>query len=85
VQDGTPLPEVVLRAHAALSAAPSVLALASLEDALLEPRRINLPGTDRAQRDNWSHALPATLERIECDPFVRRLARAIGPGRGVER
>jgi 4-alpha-glucanotransferase len=84
VRDGTPLPEVVLRAHAALSAAPSILALASLEDALLEPRRINLPGTDRARRDNWSHALPATLERIERDPFVHRLARAIGRGRGGE-
>jgi 4-alpha-glucanotransferase len=85
VRDGTPLPEVVLRAHAALGAAPSVLALANLEDAVLEPRRVNLPGTDRTQRDNWSHALPVTLDRIERDPFVHRLARAIGRGRGGER
>jgi 4-alpha-glucanotransferase len=85
VREGTPLPEVVLRAHAALSAAPSVLALASLEDAVLEPRRINLPGTDRTQRDNWSRAMPATLERIERDPFVHRLARAIGRGREGKR
>jgi 4-alpha-glucanotransferase len=77
------LPDVVVRAHAALGAAPSVLALATLEDAVLEPHRPNLPGTGRAQRDNWSRALPLSLERIERDPFVNRLARAIGTGRGV--
>jgi 4-alpha-glucanotransferase len=77
------LPEVVVRAHAALGAAPSVLALATLEDAVLEPHRPNLPGTDRAQRDNWSRALPLSLERLERDPFVNRLARAIGAGRGI--
>jgi 4-alpha-glucanotransferase len=82
---GRPLREVVLRAHAALSTAPPVLAMATLEDALLDPRRPNLPGTDRAHRDNWSRALPATLERIEQDPFVHRLARTMGEGRGGER
>ncbi|HYN63838.1 MAG TPA: 4-alpha-glucanotransferase, partial [Candidatus Limnocylindrales bacterium] len=85
VSDGTPVPEVVLRAHAALSAAPSALALATLEDALLERRRPNLPGTGRAQRDNWSRALPATLERMEQDPFVQQLARTMGSGPGGER
>jgi 4-alpha-glucanotransferase len=82
ISDDTPLAEVVLGAHAALAAAPSVLATATLEDALLEQRRPNLPGTGRAQRDNWSRALPATLERMERDPFIGRLARTIGSGRG---
>jgi 4-alpha-glucanotransferase len=82
VTDATPLAEVVLRAHAALGAAPSALAMATLEDALLARRRPNLPGTDRAQRDNWSRALPATLEHMEGDPFVGRLARSMGSGRG---
>jgi 4-alpha-glucanotransferase len=80
--DDTPLAEVVLRAHAALGAGPSVLAMATLEDALLDPRRPNLPGTVRAQRDNWSRALPATFERMEHDSFVGRLARTMGSGRG---
>jgi 4-alpha-glucanotransferase len=80
--DDAPLAEVVLRAHAALGAAPSVLAMATLEDAQLEPRRPNLPGTVRAQRANWSRALPATLERMEHDSFIGRLARTMGSGRG---
>jgi 4-alpha-glucanotransferase len=81
VADTASLPEVVLRAYAALGGAPSVLALASLEDATLERRRPNLPGTDRRQRDNWSRALPKTLDALERDPFARRLARTIGRAR----
>ena len=49
--------------------------------ATLDPRRPNLPGTSRAQRDNWSRALPVTLEEVEQRRSVRRLARAIGAGR----
>jgi len=67
----------VLKVHRAIAAAPSVLALASLEDASLDPRRPNLPGTSAEQRDNWSRALPKTVEQLERDPFVRRLARAM--------
>jgi len=55
--------------------------VATLEDALRLRRRTNLPGTGRAHRDNWSHALPATLEELERRPSVRGLARAIGAGR----
>jgi 4-alpha-glucanotransferase len=73
----TPLEEVVLRVHRVLAAAPSVLVLASLEDATLDPRRPNLPGTTSGQRDNWSHALPRTLERLKRDPLVKRLVRAL--------
>ena len=72
---------VVERAHAAVGAAPSALAVATLEDALHARRRPNLPGTDRAQRDNWSRALPLSLEQIERNRGVRRVARAIGTGR----
>jgi 4-alpha-glucanotransferase len=73
----SPLEEVVLRVHRVLAAAPSVLVLASLEDATLDPRRPNLPGTTSGQRDNWSHALPRTLERLKRDPLVKRLVRAL--------
>jgi 4-alpha-glucanotransferase len=67
--------------HAAVGAAPSVLAVATMEDALHVRRRPNLPGTGRFQRDNWSRALPVSLEAIERNRNVRRVARAIGGGR----
>ncbi|HET6819571.1 MAG TPA: 4-alpha-glucanotransferase, partial [Candidatus Limnocylindria bacterium] len=71
------LDAALLAVHEAIAAAPSVLALASLEDATLDPRRPNLPGTTRLQRDNWSHALPLTLDQLERDALVRRLAAAM--------
>jgi 4-alpha-glucanotransferase len=58
-----------------------MLAVATLEDALNVRRRPNLPGTGRQQRDNWSRALPASVEQIERRRGVRRVARAIGAGR----
>ena len=78
-----PLARVVEQVHAAIGSAPSVLAVATLEDALHVRRRPNLPGTGRDQRDNWSRALPLTLERIERNRGVRRVARAIAAGRRV--
>lgn len=77
VSRGATLEEVVLAAHAAIAAAPSVLAVANLEDALLVRERPNLPGTMEPARHNWSLALPAPLEAIRTDPFVARLARAL--------
>jgi 4-alpha-glucanotransferase len=77
VSVGAALEEVVLAAHAAIAAAPSVLAVANLEDALRVRERPNLPGTMEPARDNWSAALPASLEAIRRDPFVARLARAL--------
>jgi 4-alpha-glucanotransferase len=71
------LDEVVLAAHAAIAAAPSVLAVGTLEDALRVRERPNLPGTMAPARDNWSLALPATIERIRDDPFVARVAGAL--------
>jgi 4-alpha-glucanotransferase len=76
-----PLTGVIERVHAAVGAAPSVLAVATMEDALHVRRRPNLPGTGRFQRDNWSRALPVSLEAIERNRNVRRVARAIGEGR----
>jgi 4-alpha-glucanotransferase len=69
--------EVVLALHRSLAVAPSALVTATLEDALRVERRPNLPGTTRGQRANWSEALPATLEELESDPFVRELAAAL--------
>jgi 4-alpha-glucanotransferase len=80
-----PIDAVTEGVHAALATAPSVLAVATMEDAVQEPRRPNMPGTGRVQRDNWSRALHRSLEAIQRDPGVRSLASAMArparPGR----
>jgi 4-alpha-glucanotransferase len=73
----TAVEAVVLALHRSLATAPSALVTATLEDALRVERRPNLPGTTRSQRANWSEALPAALEELEADPFVRELAEAL--------
>lgn len=65
--------DVVESAHASLAAGPSMLVAATLDDALCVEERPNIPGTTR-ERPNWSIALPASLEQIRDDPFVRRVA-----------
>jgi 4-alpha-glucanotransferase len=77
VRRDAPLDEVVLAAHAAIAASPSVLAVASLEDVQRVRERPNLPATMAPARDNWSLALPAVIERMRADPFVRKLAQAL--------
>jgi 4-alpha-glucanotransferase len=64
---------VVLGAHRALAASPAALVTATLEDALRLERRPNMPGTPRDRRQNWSVALPRTLEELREDPFVLQL------------
>jgi 4-alpha-glucanotransferase len=77
IAEDADLPAALLATHRAIAAAPSVLALATLEDAARDPRRPNLPGTSREQRDNWSRALPLPLEELEQDPLVARLAQVM--------
>lgn len=72
------LDEAVVAVHAAVSGSPSVLAVATLEDALRDPRRPNMPGTTPSQRDNWSRALPVDFAALQIDPNVRALASAMG-------
>jgi len=74
---GAPVDRVVLSAHAAIAATPSVLAVASLEDAQRVRERPNLPGTVAPARENWSLALPHTIEEMRDDRFVGRLARTL--------
>lgn len=73
--------EVVLAAHAALSAAPSAVICATLEDALLVQERVNLPGTVPPARENWSIGLPRPIEEIERDSFAATLAATLAAGR----
>jgi 4-alpha-glucanotransferase len=65
--------EVVVRAHERLAEAPSVVVTATLEDALAVEERPNLPSTTN-ERPNWSLALPASLEDVQTQAFVRAVA-----------
>jgi len=67
------LDDLVHALHARLSAAPPTHVAATLEDALRVDERPNLPGTVAPQRDNWSLALPKTLEELDADVRVRSL------------
>jgi 4-alpha-glucanotransferase len=69
--------EVVVRAHALLAEAPSVLVTATLEDALSVSERPNIPGTT-TERPNWSLGLPVPIETIETHPQTRAVAAALG-------
>jgi 4-alpha-glucanotransferase len=70
-----PIGDAVEGAYRALARAPSALLAATLDDALGVEERPNLPGT--TETTNWSTALPRSLEQIEEDAGVRRVARAL--------
>jgi 4-alpha-glucanotransferase len=59
-----------------LSAAPSVIVMASMEGACLASERPNMPGAEGAY-PNWSLGLPLFLEEIETATFPRRLAEIL--------
>jgi 4-alpha-glucanotransferase len=67
---------VVLGAHRLLSRAPCVLLSATLDDALAEPERPNIPGGDDA-RANWSLALPRPIEELEELPLAAGIAAVL--------
>jgi len=75
VADDAPASLVVERAYAALARAPSLLVVATLDDAALAERRPNLPG--ETHRANWSIPLPRTLEQLRRDDLPRRIAAAL--------
>ncbi|GGQ30136.1 4-alpha-glucanotransferase [Streptosporangium pseudovulgare] len=66
----------VLAAYRLLARAPSLLLSATLDDALAEPERPNIPGAD-GERANWCLALPVPLEELESGPLARRLAETL--------
>lgn len=70
---------VVVAAHRLLARAPSVLLSATLDDALAEPQRPNIPGAE-GQRPNWSLALPASMEAFVDHPLPRQIAAALAHG-----
>lgn len=64
--------QAVQRAHRLLAQAPSRLLSATLDDAVGEQRRPNMPGT--TSRPNWSLPLPVPVEELAEHPLVRQVA-----------
>ena len=82
---GTPdeatVEQAVERAYALLAQAPSRLLSATLEDAVADQRRPNLPGT--TTRPNWSLPLPVRVEDLPEHPLVQRIAHTLAAGVAV--
>lgn len=72
---GAPLDDVIEATYRILSRAPSLVLLATLEDAMGVTERPNMPGTTQAR--NWSLALPGGLEAVESAALPRRIAEAL--------
>lgn len=68
--------EVVLSAHRLLARSPSQLLVATLDDALAEPRRPNLPSADVSS--NWSLASAVALEDVEEAALPAAVAALLG-------
>lgn len=68
--------DVVVRSHARLADAPSMIVMATLDDALRICERPNLPGTT-TERPNWSLALTSPLEDLMEDPVTVNVADAL--------
>ncbi|WP_448623636.1 4-alpha-glucanotransferase [Geodermatophilus sp. URMC 64] len=68
----------VRRAYERLATAPSLLLSATLEDAVGERRRPNMPGT--TDRPNWSLPLPVRVEDLPEHPLLGDVARTLAEG-----
>ena len=68
----------VKRAHELLSRAPSLLLSATLDDAVGEQRRPNMPGT--TDRPNWSLPLPVLVEDLPAHRLLQDVARTLADG-----
>jgi 4-alpha-glucanotransferase len=76
--DGAPVDEAVEQAHRRLAEAPSRLLSATLDDAVGERRRPNMPGT--TDRPNWSLPLPVPVEDLPAHPLLQTVARTLADG-----
>lgn len=81
--DGAPVDDVVVAAHAALAAAPSMLVTAALDDLLGAQHRPNVPGTID-EHPNWRIPLPVPLDDLPATPLADRIVEAIRTGRNHE-
>jgi 4-alpha-glucanotransferase len=78
LKDDAPVEEAVQRAHELLARAPSTLLSATLDDAVGEVRRPNMPGT--TDRPNWSLPLPVLVEDLPEHPLLQTVARTLAAG-----
>lgn len=67
--------DAVEAAYRQLVRAPSLLLALSLEDAVLEERRPNVPGT--VERENWRIPLPVPVDELATSSDVQRLLRLV--------
>jgi 4-alpha-glucanotransferase len=74
--DATTDEDVVVALHEQLAATPSLVLLATLDDAVANPDRPNMPGTTD-EWPNWRLPLPVSLEELEQHPLPRRLAAVL--------
>lgn len=77
LHEGADIAEVIVKTHETLARSPAVITLASVEDGLAAEKRPNLPGARNDQRANWCIPLPKTLEEIQTDPTVLRIAACL--------
>ncbi len=71
--------DIVVAMHALLARTPCRLLLASPYDVVGEPRQPNLPGTV-TEYPNWQLPLSLTLEQLQRDPRIRRVAESLRAG-----
>jgi 4-alpha-glucanotransferase len=71
-RDGLNAEEAITAAYTMLARAPSVLVSASLEDAVADVRRPNMPGTTDAS--NWSRPLPVLVDDLPAHRGAAALA-----------
>ncbi|MGY1828393.1 MULTISPECIES: 4-alpha-glucanotransferase [unclassified Blastococcus] len=78
LSDDATVEQAVEQAHALLATAPSLLLSATLDDAVGEQRRPNMPGAD--DRPNWSLPLPVAVEDLPGHPLLQTVARTLAEG-----
>jgi 4-alpha-glucanotransferase len=74
LSDDTPMAEVITRAYDLLAQAPSVIVTATLEDAVAQQERPNMPGKSE---HSWCRALPETLEQLMAAALPRGIAERL--------
>jgi 4-alpha-glucanotransferase len=78
VDENAPPETAVRAAHEALATAPALLLSATLEDAVADRRRPNMPGA--ADRPNWSLPLPVLVDDLPGHELLQTVARTLADG-----
>jgi 4-alpha-glucanotransferase len=79
LDDDATVEDALVSAHARLGRAASLLLAVSLDDAVAQERRPNVPGT--TDRDNWRVPLPVPLDELHTDPRPALVLRALWSAR----